>query len=172
MKVAAYLATFAVLLLASAAPDADRLTDAPPYGLSCDRCQREPATPCGAMANMPIAAVVIGASQVDEHVACTVEDPNPDDASDCFSTRTWRFREVRFLRGPPSARARDVFQTASYYPYFEPERRRGIVLRPQTRYALFAAPAHSSSEPPAQWRVSFACELPSGEPFPPSTPEN
>jgi hypothetical protein len=170
MKVGAYLAAFAALLLASAAPDADMLTDAPPYGLSCDRCQREPSTPCGAMANMPIAAVVSRAIEVDEHVACTIDDPDPDEASDCLSTRTWRFRDVRFLRSPPSAKTRDVFQTASYYRYFEPDRRRGIVLRPQTRYALFAAAAHSSSEPPAQWRVAFACELPPDEPFPPSVP--
>jgi hypothetical protein len=154
MRIALRSMLASAYLLACAAPDAGNIDS------SCDRCQSQPGMPCDAMAKQRVVAEGSGAIPVAEEISCTIDDPPPDTDSQCVSTRTWRFESLRFLRGAPPATAGDSFQTATYYDYFEPESRRGIVLHENTRYLLFASPAHSDSRPRASWRLAFACERP------------
>jgi hypothetical protein len=148
------------LLLACTAPDAQDTPLALLDGIACERCQREPGMPCDAMAIQRVVAEVSGAEPAQEEISCTIDEPAPDEVSECVSTRTWRFGSLRYLRGAPPAAAGDLFQTATRYDYFKPERKRGIVLRADTRYLLFASTAHSDSRPRASWRLAFACEMP------------
>jgi hypothetical protein len=123
------------LLLACTAPDARDTLLALPDGIACERCQREPGMPCDAMALaiQRVVAEVSGAEPAQEEISCTIDEPAPDEDSQCVSTSTWRVGSLRYLRGGPPAAASDLFQTATQYDYFKPERKRGIVLRADTR---------------------------------------
>jgi hypothetical protein len=131
-----------------------------PFGLDCRKCMYSSESSCYQATSKPLVVEVNDAQQVDDERSChTFDLIDQGKQTVCSVLVVTRFRSVRVLRGTLPVAVGDRFVSMYRTGFDVRPAASGILLRPKTRYVLFAQRAHPNSPADARWGVTAACPI-------------